>query len=62
MPFINWKVDLKLKWTKYCLLSANGNGNGNDNENANNIIFTIKYIKSYVPVVSLSALLCIKTS
>ena len=27
----------------------------NDNDNDNNIIFTIKYIKLYVPVVTLSA-------
>ena len=53
MPLINWKVELKLKWTKYCILSANGNDN--DNANANNIIFTINYTKLYVPVVTLSS-------
>ena len=53
MPLINSKVELKLKWTKYCILSANGNNN--DNDNANNIIFTIKDTKLYTPVVTLSA-------
>ena len=47
MPLINCKVELKLKWTKYCVLSVAGadnvNVNGNVNENVNgNIIFTIK--------------------
>ena len=27
MPLINWKVELKLKWTNHCVLSANGNDN-----------------------------------
>ena len=52
MPLINCKVELKLKWTKYCVLPAAGA----DNDNANdNIIFTIKGTKLYVPVVTLSA-------
>ena len=56
MPLINCKVELKLKWIKYCVLSAAGNdnvinNNDNNNSNANNIIFTIK--KLYVPVVTL---------
>ena len=56
MPFINCKVELKLKWTKYCVLSVAGNVNDiNNNDNANNIIFTIKDLKFYVPVVTLSA-------
>ena len=59
MPLINWKVELKLKWTKYCDFSAAGahnvNGNVNDEINGNNIIFTIKVAKLYVPVVTLSA-------
>ena len=38
MLLINCKVELKFKWTKYCVLSANGNDNVNDNGNANNII------------------------
>ena len=32
MPFINYKVKLKLKWTKYCVLSAAGNDNDNDRD------------------------------
>ena len=36
-------------------MSANGNYNVNDNDNANNIVFTIKDTKLYVPVVTLSA-------
>ena len=31
MPLINCKVELKLKWTKCCVLSAVGNDNDNDN-------------------------------
>ena len=52
MPLINCKVELKLKWTKYCVLSAAGADN--TNANPNNIIFTIKDTKLYVPVVTLS--------
>ena len=53
MPLINCKVELKLKWTKYCVLSAAGADNAD--ANSLNIIFTIKYTKLYVPVVTLSA-------
>ena len=52
MPLINWKVELKLKWSNYCVLSAAGN---DANCNDNNIIFTIKDTRLYVPVVTLSA-------
>ena len=52
MPLINCKIELKLKWTKYCVLPANDYDNDNDNDNANNIIFTIKDTKLYVPVVT----------
>ena len=58
MSLINCKVELKLKWTKYCVLSAagavNANGNVNDNIYGNNVIFTINDTKSYVLVITLS--------
>ena len=48
--------NLKLRWTKYCVLSVAGNENNiNEGANVNNIIFTIKDTKLYVPIVSLSA-------
>ena len=53
MPLINCKVELKLKWEKYYVLSAVGNDN--TNANTNNIIFTIKNTKLYIPVVTLLA-------
>ena len=53
MTLINCKVELKLKWAKYCVLSAAGSDN--NNANSNNIIFTTKDTKSYVTVVTLSA-------
>ena len=53
MPLIICKVELKLEWTKYCVLSAVDNDN--TNTNPNNIIFTIKDTKLYVPAVTLSA-------
>ena len=52
MPLINCKVELKLKWSNYYVLSAAGNNNANSNED--NIIFTIKDTKLYVPAVTLS--------
>ena len=55
MPLNNFKVELKLKWTKCCVLAVAGNENNiNENASANNIIFTIKDTKLYVPVVTLS--------
>ena len=53
IPLINCKVELKIKWTQYCDLSAAGNDN--TNANPNNVIFSIKDTKLYVPVVNLSA-------
>ena len=53
MPLVNCKVELKLKWTKYCVLAAAGAGNVD--ANSNNIIVTIKDTRFYVPVVTLSA-------
>ena len=56
MPLINCKVELKLKWTKYCVLSpASNDNNVDENANANNIIFTIKGTKLYDPIVTLLA-------
>ena len=51
---INCKVELKLKWTKCCVLSAAGADNTN-NRDSNNIIFTIKDTKLNVTAVTLSA-------
>ena len=50
MPLINCKVELKLKWTKYCVLFVAGNESqsyNDNNDNANKIIFTIKDTKLY---------------
>ena len=54
MPLIDCKVEVKLKWTKYCVLPAAGNDNANVNGNDNNNIFIIKDTALYVPVVTLS--------
>ena len=51
---INCKVELKLRWTKH-VLPVLDNENDNANADSNNIIFTIKDTKLYVPVVTLSA-------
>ena len=51
-PLVNCKIELKLKWTKYCVLSAAA-ANSND-ANSNNIIFTIKDMKLHVPIVTFS--------
>ena len=53
MPLINCKIKLKLKWRNYYVLSAAGAVN--DDDKSNNIIFTIKDTKLYIPVVTLSA-------
>ena len=51
MPLINCKLELKRKWTKYCVVSAasadNFNDILNDNADVDNFVFTIK-IKNYV--------------
>ena len=52
MPLIDCRVELKFKWTKYCVLSGS---NINEDANVNNIIFIIKDTKSYIPVVTSSA-------
>ena len=53
MPLTDCKIELKLKWTKSCVLSATGPHN--DNAASNNIFLTIKDTKLYIPVVTLSA-------
>ena len=53
MPLINCKIELKLKWTKYSVLSAAAADNVN--ANFNNTIFNIKDTKLHVPFVILSA-------
>ena len=52
MSLINCKVELKLKWKRYYVLSAAGD----DNTNANriNTIFNIKETKLGVSVVTIS--------
>ena len=45
----NCKVELKLKWTKYCVLSAAGNENVNNNNNNNaNDIFLLSKGQNYM--------------
>ena len=51
MSSINWKLELKLKSAKYCVLSASGNNNDNDRDDK--IIFAIKDTKLCIPVVTL---------
>ena len=57
MPLINCKVQLKLRWTKHCVLSVLGvaNVDSDDDANSNNIIFTIKDTKVSISVVTLLA-------
>ena len=50
---INCKIELKLKWTRYCVLSVADSDN--DNANCTVVISTIKDTKLYVPVITLSA-------
>ena len=50
MPLINCKVELKLKWTYHCVLSALRFDN--NDTNYYNVIFTFKDTKLYI---SLSA-------
>ena len=57
IPLINCKVELKFTWANHCDLSvlyaANADNDGGDN--SKNIIFTVEYTKSYIPVVILIA-------
>ena len=50
---INCKVELKIKWAKYYVLTESGNDNAN--ANSNNIIVTTKDTKLYVLFVTLPA-------
>ena len=54
IPLVNCKIELKLTWTKRCVLSVAGTDNRNGNNDNNNIIFTIKGTKLYVPEVTLA--------
>ena len=54
MRLINCKVELKLRWAKYCVLSVLGNENNNANVDSNNIIFTMNDTILYAPVVTSS--------
>ena len=42
MPLTNCKMELTVKWTTQCVLSATGNDNAHKNDHAKNIIFTTK--------------------
>ena len=53
MPSINCKVELKLKWTKHCVLASAGTEIAD--ANSDDIIFTIENTKLYVSVFILSA-------
>ena len=53
MLLINLEVELKIKRTKHCVLAAVGADNVN--KKSSDIIFTIKDLKLYVPVITLSA-------
>ena len=53
MTLINWKIELKLKWTMCCALYAAGADNNDAYSNI--IIFTIKDTKLDAPNVTLSA-------
>ena len=52
LSVINCKVELKLRWVKNSVLSILGNESDNTNADSNNIIFTIKDTKLYVPLVT----------
>ena len=53
ISMINCKLESKLKWTKHCVLFERGNDNSDNNPD--NFIFTMKNIKLYVLLVTLSA-------
>ena len=53
MPLMKYKFELKAGWTNHCVFAAGGIEN--KGADSNNIIFTIKDTKFYVPSVTLSA-------
>ena len=46
-------VELKLRWTKHCIFYVAGTDYANGNNDDDSIIFTIKYTKLYVSILSL---------
>ena len=62
MPLIHWKVELKLTWTKHCLVSVAGNDNVNGNNGDNKIVFRHKFICSRSNFISKRQSKTIKTS
>ena len=57
MPLLDYKDELKFRWTKHCVLSVLGavNADNDDNANSIDITFIIKETKLYISIVSLSA-------
>ena len=53
MPLINLKVQLKLRWARYCVLGVRGAEN--EGNSSDSIIFIITGRKFHVPVVMLPA-------
>ena len=53
LEMINFKIELRHKCKRYCVLFATAADDSN--ANPNNIIFTVKDIKLCVPVFTLSA-------
>ena len=49
MPLINCKLELKLRWARFCVFSAAGTAKANAS-NDDNIIFTIKDTKLHISV------------
>ena len=54
-PLINCKVELKLKWRNYFILSVPDNENDNPNAHSNNFTFIFKDTNLYLPIITLSA-------
>ena len=49
MPLINCKLELKLRWARFCVFSVAGTDKANGS-NDDNIIFTIKDTKLHISV------------